>query len=59
MVRAMFGVQLKDSKRSMDLMFVVGLKETMVQLAMANSVHCNCHEIRREDGHILRWELLV
>ena len=39
MVRAMFGVQLKDRKRYTDLMFILGLNETMDQLAMASSVH--------------------
>ena len=38
MVRAICGVQLKDIKRSTDLMFMLGLNETMDQLAMANSV---------------------
>ena len=44
MVRAICGVQLKDRKRSMDLMFMLGLNETMEQLTIANSVrwygHC-------------------
>ena len=35
---SMCGVQLKDRKISMDLMFMLGLKETIGQLAMANSV---------------------
>ena len=39
MVRAMCGVQQKDEKRSTDLMFILGLNETMDWLAMANSVH--------------------
>ena len=38
MVRAMCRVQLKDRKRSIDFMFMLGLKETIDQLAMANSV---------------------
>ena len=38
MVRAMCRVQLKDKKRSMDLIFMLGLKATIDQLAMANSV---------------------
>ena len=38
MVRAMCGVQLKDRKRSMDLMFMFDLNETADQLTMANSV---------------------
>ena len=38
-------------------MFVFGLNESIVQLAMANSV-CWCeHVLRREDGHILRRAL--
>ena len=57
MVRAMCGVQLKDRKRSTDLMFMLGLKETMGQLAMANSVHWYGHVLRREDCHVLRRAL--
>ena len=37
MVRSMCGLQLKDRKRLTDLMFMLGLSETMDQLAMANS----------------------
>ena len=37
-VGAMCGVQLKDRKRFMDLMFMLGLNETIDQLAIANSV---------------------
>ena len=53
MMRAMCGVQLKDRKRSTDLMFMLGLNETIDQLAMVNSVRWYCHVLRREDGHIL------
>ena len=53
MVRAMCGVQLK----SMDLMFMLGLNESMDQLAMANSVRWNSHVLKREDGHVMRREL--
>ena len=49
-VTAMCGVQLKDRKRSTDMMFMLGLKETMGQLAMANSVCWNCLVLWREDG---------
>ena len=38
MVRAMCGVQLKDRKRSTDLMLMLGLNKTIDQLAIANSV---------------------
>ena len=57
MVRTMCGVQFKDRKRSTDLMFMLGLKETIDQLAMVNSVHWHGHMLRREDGHVLRRAL--
>ena len=38
MVRTMCGVQIKDRKRYTDLMFKLGLRVTIDQLAMANSV---------------------
>ena len=38
MVRVMCGVQPKDRKRSTDLIFMLGLSETIDQLAMENSV---------------------
>ena len=52
-VRAISRVQLKDRKRSKDLMLVLGLSETTDQLAMANSVCWYGHVLRREDGHVL------
>ena len=57
MVRAMCRVQLKDEKRSTNLMFMLGLKEPMDELAMINSVHWCSHVSRREDGHVLRRAL--
>ena len=57
MVRAMCGAQLKDRKRSTDLMLMLGLNETIDQLAMANSVCWYIHVLRRENGHILRRAL--
>ena len=51
----MCGVQLKD--RSTDLMFMLGLSETIDQLAMANSVCLYGNVLRRKDGHILRWAI--
>ena len=56
-VRAMCGVQLIDSNRSTDLMFMLGLSETIDQLSMANSHRWHCHVLRREDGHVLRRAL--
>ena len=57
MVRAMCGLQLNDRKISTDLMFMLGLKETIDQLAMANSVRSCGHVLRREDCYILRRAL--
>ena len=57
MVRAMCGVQLKYRKRSTYLMSMLGLDETMDQLAIANSVRWYGHALRREDGHVLRGAL--
>ena len=54
MVRAMCGVQLKDRKGSIDLVFMLGLKEAMDQSAMANSVRWYGHVLRRGDGHVIR-----
>ena len=51
----MCGVQLNDGKRSNDLM--LGLNETMVQLAMAYSVCWSVYVLMREDGHVLRRSL--
>ena len=38
-------------------MFMLGLSETMGQLAIANSVHWYSDVLRREDGHVLRRTL--
>ena len=54
MVRAICGVQLKDRSRSTDLLFMLGLNETIDQLAMVNSVFWYDHVLRREDGHVFR-----
>ena len=56
-MRAICGVQLIDRKRSTDLMFMLGLKETIDRLAMTNSVHWYGHVLRREDVHVLRSAL--
>ena len=44
-------------KISTDLMFMLGLKETIDQLTMSKSVHWYGHELWREDVHILRMAL--
>ena len=57
MVRAIVECSSKTDRRYMDLMFMLGLKETIDQLAMANSVRWYGHVLRREDGHALRRAL--
>ena len=39
------------------MMLLLGLNETIHQLAMANSVHWHSHVLRRENGHALRSAL--
>ena len=56
-MRTMYGVQLKDRIRCTDLMFMLGLNETMDQIAMANSVPWYGCVLRREYGHVLRRAL--
>ena len=55
MVRAMYRVQLKDSKTSEDLLLILEMTETIDHLVMENSVHWYDYVLRREDGHVLRW----
>ena len=57
MVRAMCEVQLKDRKRSKDLMFMLGFNDTLDQLATANSVRWDSHVLRKEDANFLRKAL--
>ena len=57
MVRAMCGVPLNDRKRFADLMFILGLNESMDQLAVTNSVRWCGHVLWRDDGHVLRMAL--
>ena len=57
MVRAMCGVQIKDRKKYKNLMLMLGLNETIDQLAMANSVRWHGHMLRRDGGHVLRRAL--
>ena len=53
----MCGVQLTHIKGSKYLMFMLGLNETIDQLAIANSVRWYGHVLRRWDGHVLRRAL--
>ena len=57
MVRAMCGAKLMEKKRTKDLMEMLGLKETVVQMAKTNGVRWYVHILRRDDRHILRKAL--
>ena len=57
MVRVMCGAKLMEKKGTEDLMEMLGLKETGVQMAKTNGVRWYGHVLRRDDGHILRKAL--
>ena len=57
MVRAMCGAKPMEKKRTEDLMEMLGLKETVVQMAKANGVRWYGHVLRRDDGDVLRKAL--
>ena len=57
MVRAMCGAKLMEKKRTEDLMELLGLKETDVQMAKANGLSWYGHVLRGDDGHVLRKAL--
>ena len=55
--RAMCGANLMEKKRTEDLMEMLGLKETVVQMAKAKGVRWYGHVLRRDEGHFLRKAL--
>jgi len=57
MERAMCGAKLMEKKRTEDLMEMLGLKETVAQMAKANGGRWYGHVLRRNDGHVLRKAL--
>ena len=57
MVRTMCGAKLMENKRTGDLMEMLGLKETVVQMAKANGMRWYGHVLRRDDWHVLRKAL--
>ena len=44
---------ISDTRWAKDLMLMLGLNETIDQLAMANSFRWYGYVLRREDGHVL------
>ena len=58
MVRAlMSGAKLMEKKRKEDLMEMLRLKETAVQMPKVNGVRWYGHVLRRDDGHVQRKAL--
>ena len=57
MVTAMCGAKLMEKKRTEGLMEMLGLKETVVQMAKAYGVRWYGHVLRRDDGHVFRKAL--
>ena len=57
MLRAKCGAKLMEKERTEDLMEMLGLKETVLQMAKANRVRWYRHVLRRDDGHHLRKAL--
>ena len=57
MVRAVCGAKLMEKKVTEDLMKMLKLKETVVQMAKANGVRWYGHVLRRDVGHVLRKAL--
>ena len=50
-MKAMCGLQLKDIKRSTELMFMLGLTQAVDPMAISNSVRWYGHVLRKVDGH--------
>ena len=57
MVRAMCGQKVVDRKTTGEQMDMLGLKETIDQLATANGVRWYGHVLRRDDDSVLRVTL--
>ena len=55
--RAMCGAKLMDKKRTEVLMVMLGLKETVVQMANADGMRWYSHALRSDYGHVLRKAL--
>ena len=54
LVRAMCGARLIEKKRTEDLMEMLGLKKTVIQMVKANRVRWYGHVLRGDDAHVLR-----
>ena len=59
MVRSMCSVKLVDGKNTEDLMKMLGLKETLDQMAQANGVRWYGHVVRRDEESILKKAMML
>ena len=57
MIRAMCGVKLIEKRRSLELMSLLGLKDTLDRLARAERVRWYGHVLRWDNGDVLRRAL--
>ena len=59
MVRSMCGVKLVDRKNTEDLLKVLGLKETLDEMAQANGVRWYGHVVRRDEDSIWKKAMML
>ena len=59
MVRSMCSVKLADGKNTEDVMKMLGLKETLDQMAQANGARWYGHVVRRDDESILKKAMML
>ena len=59
MVRSMCGVKLVDKKNTEDLLKVLGLKETLDEMAQANGVRWYGHVVRRDEDSIWKKAMML
>ena len=57
MVRTMCGQKVFDRKRTEEQMDMLGLKETIDQLAIVNGVRWYGHVLRKDDNSVFRFNL--
>ena len=53
-MRAMCRIKMKNRKKTKELMDMLGLQETVGQLAEKNGMRWYGHILQRSDGHVLR-----
>ena len=59
MMRSMCGVKLVDRKNTEDLIKMLGLKETLDKMALANGVRWYGHVVRKDEESILKKTMML